>query len=380
MIRQTTTLPVVTPPSDGSGGSSGPGRYLFLFLEVVLLGSIPVLGFLGFRSLLNTQAGEFVVDPGPNDPGWIAAVEPSPVSLLLDLDQGSVAGAVVLAPIGDDIDGGTVILISGATEFGGLPLAGRTAAEATEAIEQALRLELGAAATLDGAAWDQLLGGRSVELANPDPVVDPDGTVVVEAGRVTVDPVDLAAISGRTPLVTGDPEALEFRRAVLWNTLLDDATFETVVVGDPALQLVASHLAQISNGVHRVEDLPLAGVAIDPVAAEELVRSAVALPRGPEVGARLAVRIIDRTGTNDLEAAARALGGAGFEVVQIANAVTFDEGATQLLLAATGSEDEIARLADLTGAATVPPSLDAEAASTVTLLLGSGASIAPPSE
>lgn len=390
MIRQTTTIPVVEPPSVDDGARSRVGRLLFIALEVVLLGSIPVLGLFGFRSLLDTRSGEFAVEPGPDDAGWIASVEPSPLSLLIDVDQGRVGGAVLVAPSGDDIAGGAVILISGAAQIDGMALSDRAPADVVQALEAALRLDLGEPGIMDSDGWESLLGGAPVELANPDPVIEAssgvgeggsnDENILIAAGRVTVSPVDLAALSTRAPIASSDPEALEFRRTVLWRTLLDNAVFDAGLTGDEALASAAQHLDQIVDGVHRVESLPLDGPAIDLEASEALIRSVVPLPRGHEVGARLQVRIIDRTGGNDLEVAARNLGSAGFEVVQIANAFAFDDGPTQLLAPLAGDDDELARLADLTDADTVPPSLDAEATSVVTLLLGPESEIARSAE
>lgn len=392
MIRQTTTVPVVAPPGPESEPGSRLGRWLFVALEVVLLGSIPVLGLLGFQSLLGTRSGEFAVEPGPADAGWVATVEPSPLSVLVDVDDGQVGGAVLLAPNGDDVDGGAVILISGATQVGGQELSTRTPEGVVSALEEVLRLDLGTPGIVDSAGWDLLLAGQPVELANPDPVVgrprENDGTdaqegeplIEIPAGRVTVEPVDLAALSTREPLASSDPEALEFRREVLWSTLLDNATFDADLTGADPLHVAARQLQRIARGVHRLESLPLEGLTVDSEAAEQLIRSVVSLPRGHEVGARLQVRIIDRTGGNDLEAAARNLGREGFEVVQISNAFVFDAGPTQVLSSPTGEESEIARLAELADAATVPPSLDAEAASVVTLLLGVDATIAQSAE
>lgn len=390
MIRQTTTVPVVAPPG-ADESLRGVGKWMFVGLEVVLLAAIPLLGILGFRSLLSTQSGEFVVDPGPNDAGWIAAIEPSPLSILVDVDEGVVGGAVLLAPSGDEVSGGTVILISGATVVEGRPLSERSPADLVRVLERSLRLAIGEPVVADADAWDILLDGRSIELANPDPVVarevveGEDPAVIIPAGRVTIAAGDLAAMSTRPPIGSADLEALEFRRDVLWNALVEDeAVFADGAIesddGDLGLREVAQHLQSIASGVHRIEALPLDGGTIDVEAAEALVRRSIALPLGHEVGARLQVRIIDRTGTNDLEAAAQNLGRAGFEVVQVANAFAFDDGPTQLLVTLAADENEIARLADLTSAATVPPSLDAEATSTVTLLLGSEASIAQSAE
>lgn len=163
---------------------------------------------------------------------------------------------------------------------------------------------------------------------------------------------------------------------MLWRTLLDEGVFVEIdpssapAVDETGLEQVRRDLASISFGLNRVEPLPLAGRTIDAEAAEELVRSSVPRPLGNEPGARLQVRVIDRSGSNDLEKAARNLGRAGFEVVQIGNANVLDDGPTQLFAPAGADEEEVARLAEVADAATVPPSLDPEAVSTVTLLLG----------
>jgi hypothetical protein len=374
MIRQTTTIPVVTPPADRPEPDRGWQRWAFIAAEVVLLGSIPVLALLGFRALLDSRSGEFAVEPGPEDAGWVAFVEPTRIGALVDVDNGQTAGVVLVVPNGEDVVGGSVILVSGATEIDGRSLADRTPDRAILALEEALRLSIEEPVVADNDGWVAILGDQTIELANPDPVSGDDGEVLIAAGRVTVEPSDLAAMSSRPPLQVDDPEALEFRRDILWRTLLDQADF----VNDPATAsgAIAAQLEAISQGAHRVEQLPLVGGAIDEQAAEALVRVAVAQPRGHVMGARLQVRIIDRSGGNDLVAAARNLGAAGFEVVQIGNAAVFDDGPTQLLSIAGGDQSELLRLADVADAATVPPRLDPEAVSTVTLLLGVHAPIA----
>lgn len=382
MIKQTTSLPVVDRVEPDSKSLNGWWRWGFVVSEVLLLGAIPVLALLGFQQLLDSRAGEFAVAPGPNDPGWMAVIEPTPIGALVDVDEGRVAGVVLVSAAGDEAEGGTVILVSGSTEIEGRPLTSRTPEEAIEALELTLRLAIDPPVELDEAGWADLLGGQMVELANPDPVPGADGEVLVPAGRVVVGPSELVPLSARLPVGISDPEALEFRRTVLWRTLLADIDFGET---DPwpaersATEEVRRLLAVIAAGIHRIESLPLDGRQIDLEAAEELVRSSVARPVGPVAGARLQVRIIDRTGTNDLPEAARNLGRAGFEVVQIGNAGVFDEGQTQLLVAPGADPDEVARLAEVADAATVPPSLDPEAVSTVTLLLGVRATIALPS-
>ncbi len=380
MIRQTTTIPL-TDVDQSDEPRSDWARWTFVMLEVVLLGSIPVLAMLGFRGLLDSRAGQFTAEPGPEDPGWLALVEPTPIRSIVDVDEGRVGGIVLVVPTGEALGGGTVILVSGATEIDGVPLAERGADGAVAALAASLRLAIDPPILADGDGWAELLGEVEIELANPDPVPGVDGAIAVAAGRVTVGAADLPALSSRLPVGVDDPDALEFRREVLWRTMLDEAVFvesdppsasvvdDTAIV-ETAVERVRRDLAAISVGLNRVEQLPLAGRTIDAEAAEALVRSSVARPLGHEPGARLQVRVIDRSGSNDLETAARNLGQAGFEVVQIGNASVLDDGPTQLFAPAGADAGEVARLAEVSDAATVPPSLDPEAVSTVTLLLG----------
>lgn len=382
MIKQTTTLPVTDPEQPPPEPSESWRRWGFILAEVLLLAAIPVLTVLGFQQLLDSRAGEFAVAPGPDDPGWTALVEPSRVGSLVDVDDGRVAGVVLLSPAGNGTEGGTVILVSGFTEIDGRPLNSRTPEQAVEAVETALRLVIDSPVVLDTDGWAELLGGQTVELANPDPVPGDGDEVVVPAGRVVIGPSELAPLSARLPVGIDDPDALEFRRTVLWRTLLADLDFASATASATAaspMDGARQQLATIAGGVHRIETLPLVDRQIDPDRAEALVRSSVARPLGPEPGARLQVRIIDRSGNNDLAQAARNLGQLGFEVVQIGNAAVFDDGPTQLLLIPGIDPDEAARLAEVADADTVPPSLDPEAVSTATLLLGGRATIALPS-
>ena len=379
MIKQTTTVPQVES-DEAPPPSTGWRTWAFVVAELVLLGSIPVLALLGFRTLLDSRAGEFAVEPGPDDPGWMALVDPTSIGSLVDVDDGRVAGVVLVVPSGDEVEGGVVILVSGSTVVDGSTLDARSPVAAVGAIERALRLTIEDPVVGDADGWAALVGEQTIELANPDPVPGDDGGILVEPGRVVVGAPLLTPLSSRRPVGVTDPEALEFRRVVLWRTLLDEVDFTLAnSTEDEAVERLRAQLASIAAGVHRVETLPGSGGEIDLDAAELLVRDVVARPLGLEPGDRLQVRILDRAGNNDLTAAARNLGAAGFEVVQIGNAAVFDHGPTQVLAPPGADADAVARLAEVADAATVPPAGDAEAVATVTLLLGDRADIAIPS-
>lgn len=360
------------------------GRVLFIVVEVILIAAVPLLSWVGFQTLLDSQSGEFAVDPTEADPGWLAFVDPTPLSAVVEVVDESVSGVTVVIPTGLDTDGGVVVLIPGALLFEGRSIADRSPDQVVTTVERILGLRIGTVMTADRDGWSSLLGDGEVELANPDPVPGPNGGVELPVGRLTVDAGNAPAFLGRS-LEGSDQLALEFRRGIFWNALLDSeflsdrdagdegAVDDTDDDGDAAL-VIASQLKRIAVGAHRVEALSVeiaAGAVIaDFEQIELLVNEVVALPRGANPGDRLAVRVLDRAGSHDLEGVARTLGSAGFEVVQIGNATVFDEGRTQLLTTADADANAVAALAALVGADTVVPTNDEEAVSTVTLLVG----------
>lgn len=127
----------------------------------------------------------------------------------------------------------------------------------------------------------------------------------------------------------------------------------------------------------QVVELPMVvtsdAAVIDASAAEDLLRDIVAFPSGN----RLEIRVVDRSGHADLSAIAAQLAARGVEVVEIANAVQFDDGSTEVIrpviLGDVGDQ-----LEDLVADLGVQPIIDQEQEhDTVTLLVGIDFRLAP---
>ena len=81
----------------------------FLVAEVLLVLLVPVLAFVGVQSLLDSTEGNYVEQVGPNDPGWRAPVEASPVHAVVISDQGRLAAVAVITQPGSDANGGAAV-------------------------------------------------------------------------------------------------------------------------------------------------------------------------------------------------------------------------------------------------------------------------------
>lgn len=337
---------------------------VFVTAELVLAMSIPFLAIAGYHTLLDSRAGRFVEEPTESEPGWRALVDPSPITAIVEQEGGSITGIALLAGR-DDSEGGTVILVPGTLQIDGAALDARTPEGAVAALSSILRLRIAATEVIDGQRWAAVLGDTTYRLANPDPVVDDDSQPLLAVGDVDVDAAAAAAFLGR-PAPDSDPITLLFRRQLFWSAVLDDPPTGT----DPINPVIT----RISGPSSRAVVLPLLSVEpdpeLDPLAAEALIRDVVPVPAGANPGDRLQVRVIDRTGTADLESIAAAVASTGSEVVEIGNALEFDGGLTHLVVPAGFDDPAIAELALLTGAATVLDN-DVETDAVVTLLVGS---------
>lgn len=338
---------------------------LFVVAELILALSIPFVAIAGYHTLLDSRAGRFVEEPEPHEPGWRAIVDPSPLTAIVEQENGVTTGVSLLAGHLEGVPGGTIIVVPGTLQIDGTPLADRDPEAAVQALSELLRLRIGATEVLDEARWERVLGDQSYRLANPDPVVDETGQPLLAIGDLDVGAEQAAVFLGR-PAPDSDPITLLFRRQLFWSA----------VIGDPPSgpDPLASIITEVSDPSSQVVFLPLVNVEPDPLpdleAAEELIREVVAIPAGAHPGDRLMVRVIDRTGTADLEAVAAAVASTGAEVIEIGNSAEFDGGLTHLVVPVGVDDPVISELAMLTGAATVQE-VEVEGDGAVTLLVGS---------
>lgn len=390
----------------------------FAAAELLLAMAIPFLLIHGYHTILSSNAGTFVDAPTIDEPGWSALVSATPLTAVVEVVDGTVSGAALIVPpgyapvghestvndqagtpvpVGPEQGGGTVILMPGdlaiptelTTLAGITPDTGGVLADVTPSAVGAvlaalLNTDLASVEIVDEAAWVDVMAESSYELDNPDPVPitatttggeanDGDGGADSEAelapdpeqlafavGTVVVGGADAAVFLGR-PVDGGSLSSVMPRRRRLWSAMLD-----TLPGGDHPL---AATIAAVGATGQLVE-LPTVEEAgtlmIDGNSAGALLQDVVAFPSG----SRLEVRVVDRTGNADLSAVAAQLAGRGIEVVEIANAVQFDDGATEIIRPVDLAEgaDQFVELLNELG---VDPIIDPEQEhDTVTLLVG----------
>jgi len=302
---------------------------LFAALELVLVMAVPFLGIAGYHALLESKAGNFARPPAPDEPGWRALLDPTPVMAVVEVDEGSVTGIALLVDaslpdVGDVADGGlqlyaaemhTVILVPGSLHIDGSPLSAHAPDAAMEILSEHMRLAISHVEVVGEERWASVMGATKYLLPNPDPVND---DLVV--GEVEVNADNAAAFLGR-PAPGMDPITVMFRRQAFW-----DAVMQQAPTGPDPL---ASTLQSLEGAM--VEVVPLQSLdpnpRLEPVATEALIRDVVPFPSSP---LRAQVRLIDRTGLADLNQLAAEFAALGFEVIEIGNAATFDAGPTEL--------------------------------------------------
>jgi hypothetical protein len=336
---------------------------------VLLFALVPLLGYLGFTTLLDTRTGTFIEDPLEGEPGWRALVDPSPVTAVVEVENDRITGLSVLTQPGAEADGGHLILVPGTLLVEGTPLTARDPEGAARALGSAMRLQIGNTIVLDEAAWQDLLGDTSYLIDVPDPIPNDADGILLPVGPNQIGAGTTPAFLGRL-VVGNDPLSLLFRRRLYWETILD--------APPESNHELSPLLTQMSAGITSIVDFPLETTDVlgpeallvpDEVGVEFLVREAVSFPAGAGPGDRLQVRLIDRSGQADLYELAAALGRQGIEILELGNSWEYDNGPTEIVVPIGFNDDGITRLAQLVGADTVQAG-DSDFEGSLTLLVG----------
>ena len=342
----------------------------FVLAELLLVVAVPLLGIVGLQTLLSSRAGVFVEEAGPDDPGYRALVEPSPVTAVVEITNKQLTGMVIVAQPGAGGTGGGLLLVPAELVIDDVPLRSLPVEDAVAAVERGLHLSIGVIEAVEEERWSDIVGSEILEVDNPDPVTDTNGAVIIDVGPVTLDAAQIGPALGLAN-VDVDPRSLLFRRSVVWQALLDDHASES---RDP----VGALIEQVAAGATRIEMVPLVNdrgvLRLDQRATEELILEMVPFPTGAEPGDRVRVRLLDQVGGTDLLGLAGELAGKGYEVIEVGNMATFvePEEATNRLLVPIGLEDpRLSLLADEVGADTLESNeIDADVDGVVTLLVG----------
>ncbi len=305
---------------------------LFVAAEVLLLLAIPILGFVGYRALLESNDGEFIESVAPDEPGYRVYVDPSPLMVVATVEDDSIVNLAVLTRASAESVGGGVVVVGPDLVLDGRRLGDLEPATAAELLGEAMRLDLGPPEVMDAARWAALAGDQEWSVSNPDPITADNGETY-PVGEIAMGGADVPTLlGGVNPAYEGG--ALAFRQAVVWEALVSKPADGT----DP----VAEFLTPMAQGAVAVEPLPVnedgaPGPEPDPEAVEAVVNQLVPFPRASVPEERIAVRVLavdPDAGLAEAEQVATELGHRGYEIVEIGIAAPQSEP-TQLIVPAT---------------------------------------------
>lgn len=327
-------------------------RVTFVLAEVALLLAIPVLAIKGFDAVLDTTDGQ-AVDPelDPEDPGYEAFLESTPVQAVVGLDEdGALSWVTVLALGGPGGAGGSAVFVPAATvvpadEVDALPaepLRARYARGGLDAARQAVAdvLDIGVEEVVD------LAPSRVAELLAPVAplaVSNADAIGDFDAGELALTAEEVAGL-----LLASDPDESDLtrltRHEAVWR-----AWFGAVAAsGDPDVvpgeqttglgrfvrALAAGPVEYaVPPGAEEVS-AAFAGVVYvtDPPAVADVLEELVPFPAAARPGDRLRVRVLDGAGADGIQlAVARDVVRAGGQVVVVGNGDTFAATETRLV-------------------------------------------------
>lgn len=362
----------------------------------VLALSIPLLGWVGVRTILDSSDGE-VVNPqlDPSEPGYQALVPPSPTLLVFQTDdEGALAGMVLLSLPSEAGTGGGVLIIPPSTiadvpELGPFPIDSSFAFNgpdgAKSTVEWALGIGIDDVAVMSAAEWADIVASTGpLTVTNPDVLRDEDGDVVFPSGALELTGAEVPAFAA---FLSEDESRLNrlLRQELVWRAWLDR------LEGDPAAAVfpgeegrgIARFLPAIVSGPHQVETLPIEAdeevslpgstvpFTIDDEALSSLIVQLVPFPAGTAAGDRPLVRVLSGTGSDEqILPAARRIVAAGGQVTIIGNADRFDYEETQVIYWDPAHRADAVAVAESLGFGTVTQVDEVDESADVVVVLG----------
>lgn len=297
--------------------------------------------------LVWTSTGGRYIEPGlqPDDPNYIAMVEPTPTLLVISVHEDELVGVALLALRPRD-EGGSVIAVPAQTRISDLDeevetLADAYATDGGSGVAGGIESLVGVAVTdtfeVNDEGWASQIGPvEPLTVVVPDDVGD-----LWPAG-----PVDLAGDEvGEFLRAKGDDESELNRLArqeLFWRAWISAVATEgeSAVPGESDRSL-GRFIDGLRQDLAAVSSIPLVvrsgegdeGEYFEADEAEvaAIVARDIPYPQEPEIGARTRVSLLN--GTSETDLGVRATGPlveAGAEIAMTGNAATFDEPQTVL--------------------------------------------------
>jgi hypothetical protein len=304
------------------------GRIAFWASLVVLLASIPALGYTGYRAVFDSTSGRKINLPtDPSKEGFEATVAPTPADLFLATDEsGKLSGAAVASLSVDQagsVTGGNLLLLPVGALSPAPPAAGaETLAHAWSvggkpSVERAATVLFGLAfdevVVIEHSRWAELLAPvLPLTIDNPDRITqigsNGKAKTLFAAGEVELDATDVGTyFEARSP---NESELIRLaRQQRLWDTWIakvraapDPAAAVPGEVGSGIGRYVRAFVAGTTS-IYQLPIVPSAAVedagtdkeafTVDAPAAARLLATIVPYPTGGPDGGRVRVRILD---------------------------------------------------------------------------------------
>jgi hypothetical protein len=371
---------VAEPPASGARSARRHARAKgrrhrigFVVAVVALAAAIPVLGYVGVAAILSSRGGRLVdTTVAPDQPGYEAIVEPTPVALVVQTDAGRLVSLTVLS-LADPAGGGALLFVppdtltdSSTQAFGFDRLRGAFDVAGVEGVRGATAAVLNASFTdaieVDASRLAALTAPVGpLRLNNPD---DLDGEnaegeeVSFEAGPLELAPDQVGDYLSVLERGESDLNRLE-RHQLVWQAWIEAVAAApdpaTAVPGEGGTGL-GRYLAHLATGTVLYQTLPVhpAGDGGDdgegvedgpsveggdddagftPITADiaPLVARFVPLPTAASPGSRIRVRLLDGAGSPEtVRAIVEPLVAAGAQIVAVGNADRFTYAATDV--------------------------------------------------
>ncbi len=374
-------------------------RIAFAVTIALLAAAIPALGYFGVQAVLSSRGGRLVEGTiAPDEPGYEAIVEPTPVALVVHTGAGRLLDLTVLS-LPDPDGGGSVLFVPPDTAtdastqaFGFDRLQGAFDVGGVDGVRSATAAILNASFTDTVEVDDARLAALTAPVA-PLRLQNPDNLNGENAAgeEVTFDdgPLELTADQVGTYLELRDAGESDLNRLVRHQLLWEAWIGAVAASADPATAVpgeggtgLGHYISQLAHGTVVYQTLPVDEVAstddrpdsFAPVTAEiaALVARVIPLPTAASPGSRVRVRILDGAGSPEaVRAIVEPLVVAGAQIVAIGNADRFTYAATDVRYDSLIPRDWAERMQAALGVGEVTSTSFGTDAFDVTIVVGS---------
>jgi hypothetical protein len=395
------SVPAVSVPTERDRpGRTASLRPLYLFM-VLLVVAVPVLGYIGYRSVGDSTRGQVLSGRSkPDAPGYEALVEPTPVALLMQVDSaGSPVTITLLSLSGPDQKGGAVVSIPVSTRLKKPVLEAYTYGEAirrtsasTAGAGIAAQLGLGFTESikLDDAKLASFLEPAGViEVDNPVAVESPKGEQFAK-GKLELSPEQVPQY-----LAANDSEGSEITRLqraqlvwTAWIAKIRAAKGSARIVPGETGAGLGRYLRGLAAGQVSTASLPVVPaaaldghetLALDTALARLMLTNAVPYPIAGSSKDRVPTKVLNGTGPGAIPPSiTQRLTYSGAQISVVGNAPHFGVARTTITYSDVSSRPIVLSIAALLGNVKVVHAPSGEDTADITIVIGKDLVTNPP--